>query len=85
VIKEQGRAVGFVAARRNVDDGCPCNPRDLGIVKAVPSVPHLLAAVVIARVRRAPTVDDHATENGAGDIPAEDGEAPSHTDSGGWK
>jgi hypothetical protein len=54
--------VGFVAARRNVDDGFPFNPSDMGIVKAVPSVAHLLEAVVVARVHRAPTVDDHATE-----------------------
>ena len=61
-IQEQGRAVGRVAARRNVDDGVPRNRSDIGIVKAVPAGVHLLEAVIVTRVHRAPTVDDNSTE-----------------------
>ena len=61
-IQEQGRTVGCVAARRNVDDGVPWNRSDIGIVKAVPAGVHLLEAVIVTRVHRAPTVDDNSTE-----------------------
>ena len=54
--------MGFVAARRNVDDGFPFNLSNMGIIKTVPAVAHLLEAVVLARVHGVPTVDDYATE-----------------------
>ena len=54
--------MGFVAARRYVDDVVPFNWSDMGIVKPVPAVPHCLEAVVVARVHRATTVDDYSTE-----------------------
>ena len=42
--------MGFVAARRNVDDVIPFNQSDMGIVKPVPAVPHLLEAVGESRM-----------------------------------
>ena len=61
-IQEQGRTVGCVAARRNIDDGVPRNLCDMGVVKAVPAGVHLLEAIIVTRVHRAPTVDDNSTE-----------------------
>ena len=51
-----------VAARRNVHDVLPCYESDLGIVKGIPAGAYLLKAIVMSRVHRATTVDDHATE-----------------------
>ena len=52
----------FVAARCNVHDVLPCYQSDLGIVKGIPAGAHVLRSIVMFRVHRATTVDDHATE-----------------------
>jgi len=54
--------VRFVAARCNVHDVLPFHPSDLGIVKGIPAGAYVLKAIVMSRVHRATTVDDHATE-----------------------
>ena len=52
----------FVAARCNVHDVLPFHQSDLGIIKGIPAGTYVLKAIVMSRVHRATTVDDHSTE-----------------------